>query len=65
MEEKYIKDFYKKNCFNKNEKISFEIQFNKKNLNFKVNMNNQNNNFFYNIMLNDKKYDVLNSKKLD
>jgi hypothetical protein len=65
MKDEYIKDFYKKNCFNKNEKISFEIQFNKKNLNLKVDMNNQNNNFFYNIMLNDEKYDFLNSKKLN
>ena len=64
IKDEYIKDFYNKNHFNKKERIFFEIQFDKYDLNFKVNINLKNNKVIYNMKLNDEDFNILKSKKL-
>ena len=64
MKDEYIKSFYKQNRFNKKERIFFEIQFDKYNLNFKVNINVKNNEIIYNMKLNDKDFEILKLEKL-
>ncbi len=64
MKDQYIKNFYGSNCFNKKERIFFEVQFDKSDLNFKVSINLKNNKVIYNIKLNDRDFNILKSEKL-
>ena len=63
--DEYAKHFYEQNVFNNKEKLSFEIQFDKKNLNLRVTMNKEKGKFFYSINLNGQDYDPLKAQELE